>query len=65
MSETKIINRLAELLEFFPLETITSFLDEAFANHLRATSNTGPPLAEQYFILCELKAIIAEAEQMA
>ena len=63
MNNEKIINRLTELIEAYTAKNITSFLDEAFENHLRATSNTGPPLANNYFVLCELKAIISEADQ--
>ena len=56
-------SRLDELVDSFPADKILSFLDEAFENHLRGTNLTGPPLAEQYYILTELKAVIMAAGQ--
>lgn len=64
MSETQIINRLDELVQNYSVEKLNSMLDEWFEGHLSTTNLTGPPLADHYFILCEIKALISVAGQL-
>ena len=59
----KAITRLQDLLEVHPAAKIEAFFDEAFENHIRQTSLPGPALADQFFILNELKEVIREAEK--
>lgn len=56
----KAVTRLQELLEVHPAAKIEAFFDEAMENHIRQTSRSGPALADQYFILSELRQVIRD-----
>jgi hypothetical protein len=56
----KPFTRLQDLLEVHPAAKIEAFFDEALENHIRQTSLPGPVLADQFFILTELKEVLRE-----
>jgi len=62
-NQKQILSRLKELAEFFPPEKVEQAFNELFENHLRVTSLSGPPLALQYFLMNELKAIMSDVSR--
>jgi hypothetical protein len=62
-NEKRILTRLKELAEFFPPETIEPAFNEIFENNLRCTTQSGEPLALQYFLMNEVKAILNDVSK--
>jgi len=62
-NEKRILTRLKELSEFFPTEKVELSFNEIFENHLRVTSLSGEPLALQYFLMNEVKAILNDVSK--
>jgi len=64
-NQKAILARLTELAEFFPMGKIELSFNEIFEYHLKVTTLSGEPLALQYFLLNELKAIMSDVATSA
>ena len=59
-----IITRLKDICESYPGERINEFLDEAFEYYLCNTTQSGKPLAEEFFLMSEIKRVFNEASRI-